>query len=115
MSTSKKKISVIGKPASQLGEAPYKRGWHNAVSIERILKVGKPKAVSYLKMVYISRGGGKTNVQFWKTVSSGYMIYVDETNIRIGLVLGLTGNQGIVASNKKEFDNAFKRVMKILG
>lgn len=103
---------IIGETPSQKN-GPYWREHTDNVT-EQILKLPRSKAISYLRVTHGSRGGAKLERQFWKTLANGYMVFVDETNCRIGIVQGFGANRGILGSNKKEFDAAFKKVLKAL-
>lgn len=109
------KPSIIGIPPSQRKDNQwYKRGNNNILELSELQKLPKAKAVSYMKVMYGSRGGSKLEIQYWKTLDNGYMIYVDVANMRIGIVLGLSANRGIIGSNKREYDKAFKQVSEFL-
>lgn len=103
---------VVGKPPSQLNGPYWRKDTDNVTS--QIAKLPKAKAVSYLKVIRHSRGGSKTDIQYWKTLSNGYMIYVDVTNCKIGIVQGLGGNTRFDGSTKKEFNDNFNKVYKLL-
>lgn len=103
---------VIGKtPAQQNG--PYWRTRRGNVT-EEMGKLPKAKAISYLKCIRGSNGGSKLDISYWKTLSNGYMVFVNTTDCKIGIVQGFGGNTQIQGATKKEFDDNFKKVLKLL-
>src|SRR3954471_3291580 len=95
----KKGPAIVGRTPSQMN-GPYWRKKTDNVTTE-LLKLPKSKAVSYLKVHRRSRGGSKLDIQFWKTLANGYMIYVDVTNCKVGIIQGLGGNTMFDGSTKK--------------
>lgn len=80
----------------------------------QLSKLPKAKAVSYLAVHRKVHGGSITEIQYWKTLSNGYMICVDVSRCKIGVVLGFPLGVGISGSNKREYDKYFKKVLKLL-
>lgn len=105
---------ILGTPPSQMKGAQWYLRKGNIMTLDKLGKMPPAKSVSYLKVTYASRGGSKVEIQYWKTLSNGYMIYVDCANMKIGVVLGLNANRGIEASTKREFDKNFNSVLKFL-
>lgn len=107
-----RKLNIGIIPSQENG--PYWKT-NGAENITAILEGMEPvKATSYLKVEYRSHGGSKTEIQYWKTLQNGYMIYVDITNCRLGIVQGIGTNRGISGATKQEFDRAFQRVLDVL-
>lgn len=103
---------VIGKPPSQQN-GPYWRTKKGNVT-EQMEGLPKPKIVSYLKCIRGSHGGSKLDISYWKTLSNGYMVFVNTTDCKIGVVQGFGGNTQLQGATKKEFDTHFKKVLKLL-
>jgi hypothetical protein len=106
---------IVGKPPSQQkGNQWYLRKEKGIMNFENLMKeFPKQTVISYLKIIKGIRGGQQLT-QYWKTLSNGYMVYVDTLNMKIGIVQGLSANFGIMGSSKKEFDTNFKKVLKLL-
>lgn len=105
---------VIGVPPSQRkGNQWYKRDG-NVLDIEK-LATENLKTISYFKTERMTRGGYHFEEVFYKTLSNGYMVAVDISKIRISVSLSnLPVACTIKGSNKREFENAKKKVMKIV-
>jgi hypothetical protein len=103
---------IVGKPPSQINGPYWRKDTDNVT--EQISKLPRPTVVSYMKVIRKVRGGTKTDIQFWKTLSNGYMVYVDVTNCKIGVVQGLSGNTGFMGATKKEYNTAFNKVLNQL-
>jgi len=112
MKKKKSEPIIVGKPPSQMNGPYWRKATDNVT--EEILKLPKAKVVSYFKVRQRTRGGAKLDIRFWKTLSNGYMVFVDETNCRIGIVQGFSGFYAIEGSNKREFERAHKKVMRVL-
>lgn len=108
----KAKKIIVGKPPSQMNGPYWRKNTDNVT--EQIAKLPKAKAISYFKVFKGSHGGAKIDIQFWKTLNNGYMVFVDVTNCKIGIVQGFSGNTGFSGSTKTEFNAAFKKVLKQL-
>lgn len=109
-----KKIQ-IGKPPSQMkGNHWYERKGPMMKFDSMIKDFPKQRAVSYFTISYRSHGGAKYNIQYWKTLSNGFMIYVDIANMKMGIVQGLTPNRIISGCTKREFDSNFNKMVKML-
>lgn len=108
----KKDKIIVGKPPSQMNGPYWRKDTDNVT--EQIAKLPKAKAISYFKVIKRVHGGSKTDIQFWKTLSNGYMVFVDVANCKIGIVQGFSGNTGFMGATKKEYDSAFKKVLKYL-
>lgn len=107
---------LIGKPTSQLNDPWYKRpnGATDIDVIEKALTKKAVQTVSYFKIYSVSRGGASKGWKFYKTLVNGYMICIDETKVQLNMVMGIPSPYMIQASNKREYDKHFKRIMKIL-
>lgn len=103
---------IVGKPPSQINGPYWRKNTDNVTEV--ISKLTKAKAVSYFKVIKRSHGGSKTDIQFWKTLSNGYMVFVDVGNCKMGVVQGFSGNTGFLGATKAEFTTAFKKVLKCL-
>lgn len=108
----KKNVVIVGKPPSQMNGPYWRKDTDNVT--DEISKLPKAKVVSYMKVIRRVRGGTKTDIQFWKTLSNGYMVYVDVTNCKIGVVQGFSGNTGFMGATKGEYNAAFKKVLNQL-
>lgn len=100
-------------PSQQKGNRWYERGG-NVVDIEK-MATENLKTVSYFKTERMTRGGYHFEVIFYKTLSNGYMVAVDLSKCRISISLSnLPVACTIKGSNKREFESAKRKVMKIV-
>jgi hypothetical protein len=112
MAKKKTEPIIVGKPPSQMNGPYWRKDTDNVT--EEIAKLPKAKAVSYFKVIRRVRGGSKTDIQFWKTLSNGYMVFVDVGNCKMGIVQGFSGNTGFMGATKEEYTEAFNKVLKLL-
>jgi hypothetical protein len=103
---------IVGKPPSQMNGPYWRKDTDNVT--EQLKKLPKATAVAYFKVIKRSRGGSKLDIQYWKTLANGYMIFVDVGNCKIGVVQGFSGNTGITGATKKEYQAAFNKVLSLL-
>jgi hypothetical protein len=106
----------FGVPPSQMkGAQWYLRKGDNIMTEEKLIAAfSGVKAISYFKVLYRSRGGVRNEIQYWKTLANGYMIFVDMCNMKMGIVQGIGMNRGIEGSTKAEFNKKFKLLVKLL-
>lgn len=113
MTTSKIKLGV--PPSQMKGNQWYLRKSDNIMTEEKLIAAfSGVKAISYFKVIYHSRGGMRQEIQYWKTLANGYMIFVDMCNMKMGIVQGIGTNRGIQGSTKGEFNRKFKALVKLL-
>lgn len=112
----KEKPIIVGQVPSQMkGNKWYQGNDKNIMELESLLLGFKNQTpVSYFKIEYGSHASRKQNLQFWKTISNGYMVYVDVTNMKMGIVQGFGVNRKVMGSSKKEFNEHFNKILKLL-
>jgi hypothetical protein len=113
-SKKKDKPLKIGTPPSQMkGKKWYERPG-NVLDPEELLRIlPKSKVVSYLKVSGKSFGGALQEIQYWKVLDNGYMIFVDLGRCRIGIVRGMPTNRFISAGTRRDFEKAIKTIQKL--
>jgi len=113
----KEKPIQLGIPPSQRPE----NRWYNLHGKRRIeidtliTSLPKERVISYFKLEFKTGGGqNRQHEQYVKTLSNGYMVYVDVAQCKMGILQGFPAGRRIEASNRREFNSAFKKILKIV-
>jgi len=74
----------------------------------------KGKVTGYLKQECRTRGaGGRREYTYYRMYETGVIVYINVTMCKVGIIQGLT-TPHIQVSNKREFDAAYKKFMKMI-
>lgn len=75
----------------------------------------KGKVTGYFKTEANRYGaGGRRIYTYYKAHETGFLVYINETMCKMGVTQGLSAPHNFQSSNKKEFDNAYKRFLKVI-
>lgn len=75
----------------------------------------KGKVTGYFKTEANRYGaGGRRIYTYYKSHESGFLVYINETMCKLGVTQGLTTPHNFQSSNKREWDQAFKRFLKVI-
>ncbi len=74
----------------------------------------KGKVTGYFKTEAGRYGGNRRIFIYHKVHETGFMVSVNETMCKIGVNQAISTPHKFQSSNKREYDSAFKKVMKII-
>lgn len=96
------------------GKIPYHRWYRNEQYNYSAYGLLKGKVTGYFKSYSVGRGGARRGTIYYKCHEIGLIVYIDEAMGKIGIRQGMANPRDFQASNKKEYDGAFKRLMKMI-
>lgn len=97
------------------GKVPYHRWYKGEKYNYPAYGENKGKVTGYFKTEAKRYGaGGRRIFTYYKAHETGVLVYINETMCKMGMTQGLTSPNNFQPSNKKEFDAAYKRFMKMI-
>jgi len=93
---------------------PYHRWYKGEKYNYQAYGATKGKVTGYFKIEAGRYGGNRRMFTYYKAHETGFMVSVNETMCKIGVCQGISTPHGFQVSSKKEFDAAFKKVMKAI-
>lgn len=95
-------------------KVPYHRWYRHEQYNYAAYGTLKGKITGYMKSWSVGRGGQRRGWVYYRTYETGVMVYIDEQMGKIGIRQGMTSPANFQSATKKEFNDCYKRFMKMI-